>query len=116
MICCLHGLRAQTFKAQIEDVGGYYRLSFTVTSSDVSRFTPPSLNDFEVLNGPSSSTFNSYQIINGKTSHSESTTYTYILSARKSGKLTIGPATIQANGRTLRSAAITLDARAGTQN
>ena len=116
MICCLHGLWAQTFKAQIEDVGGYYRLSFTVTSSDVSRFTPPSLNDFEVLNGPSSSTFNSYQIINGKTSHSESTTYTYILSARKSGKLTIGPATIQANGRTLRSAAITLDARAGTQN
>lgn len=116
LLCCLHGLRAQSFKAQIEDVGGYYRLSFTVTSTDVSRFTPPSLNDFEVLNGPSSSTFSSYQIVNGKASHNESTTYTYILSARKSGKITIGPATIQANGRTLRSSSITLDARAGSQS
>ncbi len=104
---------AQTFKAQIENVGGYYRLTYTVTSTDASHFTPPSLAAFEVLSGPSTSTMSNYQIINGHASHSETTTYTYILSAQKSGNITIGPASIQVNGHTLRSNSLTLKAHAG---
>ncbi len=104
-------LAAQTFKAQIEDVGGYYRLTYTVQSTDASHFTPPSLAAFEVLSGPSTSTMSNYQIINGHASHSETTSYTYILSAQKSGNITIGPASIQVNGRTIRSNAVSLKAR-----
>lgn len=104
--------KAQSFKAQIEDVGGYYRLSYTVASSDASNFTPPSLSNFEVLSGPSTSTFSNYQIINGHASHSETTTYTYILSARKSGKITIGPASIRVNGKSVHSNSVTLNAQA----
>ena len=100
---------SQRFSASIEDVGGYYRLSFTINASGVSGFTPPSLSAFEILSGPSSYSSSSYQMINGKTSHSESTTYTYVLSARKSGHVTIGPASISVNGRTVRSNSISVN-------
>ena len=104
---------AQSFKANIEDVGGYYRLTFTVTSSGVKGFTPPSLSAFEVLSGPSTFTSRNYQIVNGRESHNESTSYTYILSARKSGHITIGAATVQVNGRTLHSRPVSLHAQSG---
>lgn len=32
---------AQRFTSKVEEVNGYYRLTFTVTSRDVSDFTPP---------------------------------------------------------------------------
>lgn len=105
---------AQSFRANIEDVGGYYRLTFTVNSSDVKGFTPPSLSAFEILSGPSTFTSSNYQIVNGKASHNESTTYTYILSARKSGQITIGAATVQVNGHTLHSRPISLHAQSGS--
>lgn len=104
---------SQRFSASIEDVGGYYRLSFTINASGVSGFTPPSLSAFEILSGPSSYSSSNYQMINGKTSHSESTTYTYVLSARKSGHVTIGPASISVNGRTVRSNSISVNVQSG---
>ena len=118
-ICFLHSycLKAQTFKAQIENVeGGYYRLTYTVTSSNVSGFTPPSLANFDVLSDLSTSTFNNYQYINGHATHTEGTTFTYIISARKSGRQTIGSASIRVNGKTLRSNAISFNAHVASAN
>ena len=112
LFACINAC-AQSFKAHIEEVGGYYRLTFTVTSSDVKGFTPPSLSAFEVLSGPSTFTSSNYQIVNGRASHNESTTYTYILSARKSGHITIGAATVQVNGRPLHSRPVSLHAQSG---
>ena len=106
-------LLAQSFTAKIEPVNGYYRLTFTVTTQDAEGFTPPALNDFEKLSGPSVSTFSNFQMINGKTSHSETTTYTYILSAKKAGRIVIGSASIRAKGKVLRSRPIALQAQAG---
>lgn len=105
---------AQSFTAKIEDVGGYYRLTFTVSSSGASNFAPPSLAAFDVLSGPNTSTFSSYQMVNGHASHAETTSYTYILSAKKGGKLTIGSASIRVGGRTLRSRPVTFSAHAGS--
>ncbi len=104
--------QAQTFRAKVEDAGGYYRLSFTVSSNDAENFAPPSLDAFEVLSGPSQYTSSSVQIVNGHASSSSSTTYTYILAARKSGRMTIGPATVRVDGKTLRSNAVTFNAQA----
>lgn len=114
-VCLFAALQAaaQGLTAQVEEVGGYYRLSFEVASRDVSGFTPPSLADFEVLSGPSTSTSSSYEIINGHASHSESTTFTYILSAKRGGRLTIGSASVRAGGRVLRSRAVVVNARTG---
>ena len=105
---------AQSFRASVEDVGGYYRLSFSVNTAGASNFTPPSLKDFEVLSGPSESTSSSYTYINGHSSHSQSTTYTYILSARKSGRISIGSASIRVGGKVVRSHPIVLNAAAGS--
>lgn len=117
-ILLLHWLaaHAQNFTAQIEDVNGYYRLTFTATSKDASHFTPPSLDDFEILSGPNLSTFSNFQMVNGRASHTETKSFTYILSAKKSGKLSIGPASVRVGKRTLRSAPLSFDAKAGTQS
>ncbi|MCI6724918.1 MAG: BatD family protein, partial [Bacteroidales bacterium] len=68
LLCLMTTLQvsAQQFTAKVEDVGGYYRLTFTLTSSDASSFTPPSLAQFEVLSGPATSTYSSYQLVNGR--------------------------------------------------
>ena len=112
LFACINAC-AQSFKAHIEDVGGYYRLTFTVTSTNVKGFTPPSLSAFEVLSGPSIFISSDYRKVNGRASHNESTTYTYILSVRESGQITIGAASVQVNGRTLHSRPIRLHAQSG---
>lgn len=97
---------AQSFKARIEPAGAYYRLTYTISSTDAEAFVAPSLPDFEVLSGPNESKMNSMQVINGAVTKSESTTYTFILSARKSGKVTIGPASVRVGHKTFRSNAV----------
>lgn len=114
LLLCPFQALAQSFKAEIEEQGGYYRLMFTVSSQDVSNFTPPSLAAFDVLSGPNTATSSNYQFINGRYSSSETTSFTYILSAKKSGKITIGPASIHVKGKTLRSNSVTLNAQAGS--
>lgn len=105
---------AQSFTANVDNVGNYYRLTFTVTDKDVSNFTPPSLTRFDVLSGPNVSTFSNYQMINGRTSHSESTSYSYIISPKSSGKQTIGAASIKVGNRILHSRPVTFNAQAGS--
>lgn len=84
-------------------VGEEFRLSFTINSQQISDFKAPDLSAFEVLIGPNSSSFNSIQIINGKTSHVSTVTITYILQAAKEGTFTLGPASVTVDGKTLRS-------------
>ena len=115
-LCLLQTAGAQTLTANVEPAGSYYRLTFTVNSTDAKGFTPPSLADFEVLNGPATSTMSSMQVVNGRMSHTESTSYTYILAARKSGHITIGPATVKVGGRVLRSAPVSVNARGGASS
>lgn len=113
MLIAFISAAAQSFTSQIEDVGDFYRLSFTVTSLDAKNFTPPSLANFDVLSGPNQSTARSIEIVNGRSSRRESITYTYILSPRRSGRMTIGAASIQVNGRTLHTRPLSVDAVAG---
>ena len=71
-----------TFTTMAPDVvvnGDQFRLSYTVNTQKVKEFRAPNINDFEVLMGPTRSTQNSTQIINGKMSSSQSVTFTYIL-------------------------------------
>lgn len=106
-------IKAQTLSTSIDDVGGYYRLTFTI-NSEASDFTPPSLADFEVLSGPNLSTFSNIQITNRKAVRSSTTSYTYIVSPKKSGKLTIGSASIKVGNRIVRSKPLTFNAHAGS--
>lgn len=102
---------AQSFTAKVDEVGGYYRLAFTVSDKNVSNFAPPSLANFEVLSGPNVSTFSNYQMINGRTSHSETTSYTYIISPKKTGKQIIGAASVKVGNRIIHSKPIAFNAQ-----
>ena len=79
-------------------VGDQFRLSYTITTQEVRDFRVPSIKGFEVLMGPSRSTQSSVQIINGKTTSTQSITFTYILMAKTEGEYTIPGATITADG------------------
>ena len=57
-------------------VGDQFRLSYTITTQEVRNFRAPSIKGFEVLMGPSRSTQSSVQIINGKTTSTQSITFT----------------------------------------
>ena len=85
-------------------VGEQFRLTYTVTTDDVSGFRAGNIPDaFEVLMGPSTSTQSSFQMVNGHKSSSSSVTYTYILSATKNGSFTIPAAHANVNGKTIHS-------------
>jgi len=80
-----------------------FRVQYTVNSDQVADFSGPSFNGFECLNGPATSTFSNYQMVNGRASSSASTTFTYVLSAPKAGKFTIPGATVKVGSRVYRS-------------
>ena len=70
--------------------GEQFQIRYVVNTTDVKGFrmgTPP--DAFEVLMGPSTSTQQSFSMVNGKTSHTSSVTYTYVLLARKTGTFVI---------------------------
>ena len=63
-------------------VGEQFRLQYTVNTTDVKGFRAGNIPDaFDVLMGPSTSTQQSFQYVNGKSTSSSSVTYTYILLA-----------------------------------
>jgi hypothetical protein len=92
--------------------GEQFQLTFTFNGSDVNsvrNLKAPDFNQFVVISGPNQST--NMQWINGQMS--ASIAYTYILYARQAGKFTIGPATVDYKGKTLKSSAIQIEVTQG---
>ncbi len=114
LLLCMFGVNMQAevqVKASAPDVvevGEQFRLSFTVNTQDVSNFSFPEVTGFSVDMGPSRSSQSSFQIINGRTSQSSTLTYTYILSALKSGTFKIPAATVTVGGKPYRSNTLTI--------
>ncbi len=82
-------------------VGEPFRVEFRLNANpDEGTFSAPQFEGFEVLAGPSVSTGTSWSSINGKSTTTVSTTYTYVLLAQSEGNLTIGSASIRVDGQT----------------
>ncbi len=62
-------------------------------------------DEFQLLWGPQQGRSTSMQIINGKTTKSVQTTYSYVLRPTKTGKFTIAPASAKVKGKTIYSKA-----------
>lgn len=103
-------LTAQASKAKVA-VGESFQISFSLNSSG-SNFKAPPLNDFNVYSGPNQSTSMSY--ING--AMSQSITLSYIVAAKKEGKINIGPASVTVNGATIQSNSIGIEVVKGAAN
>jgi len=92
---------------EVISTGEQFRLSFSINDKG-SNLQLPDLSDFNILMGPSTSQSSSFQMINGKTTRSVSYSYIYILSAKKEGKFTIQPASINVDGEKYQSNSLTI--------
>ena len=104
------GLKAQNIRVDGPTAvynGEQFQIRYIVNTTDVKGFrmgTPP--DAFEVLMGPSTSTQQSFSMVNGKTSHTSSVTYTYVLLARKTGTFVIPSAHATVAGSNVSSQAL----------
>lgn len=105
------GLSAQqaTFTATTDakqvTQNGYVDVSFTLENVEGKNFKPPVFTNFKVASGPSQSS--QMTIVNGRVSRK--ITYSYSLIATKLGKTTIGPASIRAGSKSLRTKPIMIE-------
>ena len=72
--------------------------------------------DVTVVWGPQKGSSTSIQMINGKTTRSSQTSYTYILQARKTGTFTLPSAVAKVKGTEIRSKAVTIQVVDGDSN
>lgn len=96
-------LTASASRTQV-GVGEQFQISYSLNGSGGS-FRSPEMRDFAVLSGPNQSS--SMSFVNGNMSQSLS--YSYIITAQREGKFTIGPASIVVNGKTVTSKALVID-------
>jgi len=94
---------------RVVTVGTQFRLVFSVNAIHVSNFTPPLLNAFIVLAGPSSSTSQSESIINGQRTSSVSTSFTYVVEATQEGVVAIGSGSVVVDGKTVTNDPVTIE-------
>ena len=85
-----------------------FRLVYTATGK-TKEFTPPQIDDFQVLAGPTTSTMSSTNIVNGQRTHTYQQSYTYILLANSEGKFTIPAASVVIDKETYTSKSITIE-------
>lgn len=89
-------------------VGKQFRLNYTIGIDNVDNFKAPSLNNFNVLMGPSRSISTSTEVIKGAVTSKSSITYTFVLQAEKTGSFTIPGAIAESKGKTYTSNAVTI--------
>jgi hypothetical protein len=78
------------------------KIEFSINKQGGDNFSPPKFANFKVVGGPSQSVSQSW--INGTVSFSQS--YTYIIQPKIKGELTIGKASINIAGKTIKSKSI----------
>lgn len=93
---------------RVVQMGSSFRIVFSVNAA-ASDFKPPSLDEFTVRAGPSSSTSQIESIANGQRSSSVSTGYTYIVEARQEGTLTIGSGSVVVDGKRIQNDPVTIE-------
>lgn len=115
-VCLAFLAKAQTpaFYAQVSKnkvaVGEQFQIAFTLNGPG-NNLVYSNLKDFNIHMGPNQS--QSMSIVNGNMS--QSTTISFIISAKKEGKITIGPASVIANGnQKLETAPIVIEVTKGS--
>ena len=71
------------------EVGDRIRISYVVNTNDVEDFQVKDFPGFRVLYGPSTSSQSSFSMVNGKTTHNSSITFTYMVQPTEEGVLEI---------------------------
>ena len=102
------GIQVQTHN--VVAVDEHFNVTFIIEGdAKVTDFTWTSGDDFELLWGPQQGRSSSVQIINGKTTKSVQTTYSYLLRPQKTGKFTVPQASAKANGKIITSKPVEIE-------
>lgn len=102
-------LMAQQVKVvapQVVSVDGYFELRYVVENADVDGIELPELSGFVILSGPNQSQSQSYSFVNGKSSHTSSITYTYILQPKEKGEYIIPEALLIVDGKEVKAKSV----------
>ena len=91
-------------------VDEHFNVTFIIEGdAKISDFVWSPGEDFQLLWGPQQGRSSSVQIINGKTTRSVQTTYSYLLRPVKTGKFTIPQATAKAKGEVITSKPVSVE-------
>ena len=86
--------------------GSFFEVTFALSNAEGTNFKAPSFgNAFALVSGPSRSA--STTIVNGRMS--SELAFSYALQAKKVGTFTFGPASMEVNGKIMRSNSVTVD-------
>lgn len=90
--------------------GNKFNITYRVKDGQGSGIRVPELKGCTLLYGPATSTMNSYQIVNGRSTSTSTVDYSYTYRADEPGEVKIGEASITVNGRqyTTRPATFTI--------
>ncbi|MFA7199967.1 MAG: BatD family protein [Bacteroidales bacterium] len=112
-VLCFVQVSAQgRFSVEVPGVvamGERFRLVFTAIDLPHETFTPPKIQNFHVLAGPTTSTMNRMEYINGRRTQSRSVSYTYILEAYEPGSFTIGEASVVSDNVTYKTRPVVVE-------
>ncbi|MDE6858948.1 MAG: BatD family protein [Duncaniella sp.] len=86
--------------------GDKFPVTFRLTNADGSDLKVSQINGCTLLFGPSTSTSQSYQVVNGRASSTSAVEYTYYYRADKAGNFTIPAASILADGKRMSTKAV----------
>ena len=102
------GIQVQTHRVVAEDER--FNVTFIIDGNvKDSQFSWEPGNDFQLLWGPQRGHSSSIQIINGKTTKSSQTTFSYVLRPLKTGKFTLPRARATIDGKEIVSTAETVE-------
>ncbi len=93
---------------KIVEKGKTFQLDFTV-NAQASGFRASGFPNFKIISGPNSSTSQSISMGNGRTTQSTTTTFSYYLQAKRTGKFTINPASVIVNGKRYKSNSLNIE-------
>lgn len=86
--------------------GSFFEVTFALSNAEGTNFRAPSFgNAFSLVSGPSRSA--STTIVNGRMSSEMA--FSYALQAKKTGTFTFGPASVEVNGKAMRSNSVTVE-------
>ena len=85
------------------EVGDQFQVSFEVNSNKARDFGSPSFKGFSTLGGPSTFTSTNMSFVNGQSSVSHTTSFTYVLRADQEGTFNIGQAFCTVDGQRVSS-------------
>ena len=96
--------------------GRNFSLTFRLADGEANPPAAPQLDGCTLLYGPSTSTMQSTQIVNGRMTSSYSVDFTFMYRADKAGTVKVPEVSVSSNGQTLRSRAATFQILPGDSN